>query len=149
MDRNLLDTDEGNVCNGKDQREDSDKSPHQSNRTDQSSEFSKKGVEGGLALLTPQNILGPFVAPRGTVAKRLLRCGISILIMPALGQSGFGVMSAPMSGLPERRHRYGQGAIAVIAVIRRTDVTEHPPEDALLWPDIGRPDHLAPLLGFV
>src|SRR5262245_1940561 len=32
--------------------------------------------------------------------------------------------------------------------IRRTGVREHPPEDALLWLDVGRPDHLGPLLGF-
>ena len=32
---------------------------------------------------------------------------------------------------------------------RLTGVTEHPLEDALLWLDVGRPDHLGPLLGFV
>jgi hypothetical protein len=39
--------------------------------------------------------------------------------------------------------------LAVIAAIRRTDVTEHPAEDALLRLDVGRPDHLAPLFGVV
>src|SRR5262249_44107043 len=32
--------------------------------------------------------------------------------------------------------------------IRNPGVTEHPLEDALLWLNVGRPDHLAPLLGF-
>src|SRR5215475_15576942 len=33
--------------------------------------------------------------------------------------------------------------------IRVTGVTEHPLEDALLWLNVGRPDHLAPLLSIV
>src|SRR5262249_58424831 len=33
--------------------------------------------------------------------------------------------------------------------IRGTGVTEHPLEDALLWLNVGRPDHLAPLLSIV
>ena len=32
---------------------------------------------------------------------------------------------------------------------RLTGVTEHPLEDALLWLDVGRPDHLGPLLSVI
>src|SRR5215813_2358053 len=32
--------------------------------------------------------------------------------------------------------------------VRLTGVAEHPLEDTLLWLDVGRPDHLGPLLGF-
>jgi hypothetical protein len=37
----------------------------------------------------------------------------------------------------------------LVAAIRRTGVTEHPLEDALLWLDVGRPDHLGPLFDLV
>src|SRR6516162_9060677 len=47
LDRDLLDTDEGNIRYRKDQREDSGQSPHQSDGADRPSEVSKKGVEGG------------------------------------------------------------------------------------------------------
>src|SRR5262245_23446589 len=49
MDRNLLDTDERNIRHGKNQREDADQSPHRSDRADQPSEVSTKGVQRGLA----------------------------------------------------------------------------------------------------
>src|SRR5215831_4411462 len=39
--------------------------------------------------------------------------------------------------------------IAAIAAIRRTNVTEHLPEDALLWLDVGGSDHLGQLFDLV
>ena len=42
------------------------------------------------------------------------------------------------------RENYG----TPLKVSRLLDVTEHPPEDALLRLDVGRTDHLGPLLGF-
>src|SRR5262249_17099859 len=53
--------------------------------------------------------------------------------------------------LPETHcsERHGYSITSSPPAIRLTDITEHLSEGALLWLDVGRPDHPGPFLGFV
>src|SRR5262245_52521890 len=83
---------------------------------------------------------------------RLLRCGISIRSMSAQGHSrrlGVARESAclqipDISGAQFTRRE----PLTDISCVRVAGVTEYSARDSLRL-DVGRPDHLAPLLGFI